>query len=167
MQNRVALRFDSLYLDKLAKDHKIAVSSDAPAVVRQAMSDPASARRDGTSLVGYRGGKLRVRDMMRWVYSLPPENAQALPYASDDQIKEFLKIIAQREILLTRAESAHVQLKPEDWQQLFAQHDTLVAGLANALGLTPHVLRDSAATPAPRPALPPRPSNDHPHPLSP
>ena len=153
LQNRVAMRFDSLYLDKLAKDLKIAVSGDAPAVVRQAMSDPASARRDGTSLVGYRGGKLRVRDMMRWVYSLPPENAQALPYASDDQIKEFLKIIAQREILLTRAESAHVQLKPEDWRQLFAQHDTLVAGLANALGLTPHVLRDSAATPAQRAAV--------------
>src|SRR5258706_5125398 len=91
--------------------------------------------------------------MMRWVYSLPPENAQALPYASDDQIKEFLKIIAQREILLTQADSAHVQLRPEDWQQLIAQHDTLVAGLANALGLTPQALRDSAASPAQRAAL--------------
>lgn len=153
LQNRVATRFDSVYLDKLAKDRKVAASSDAPAVVRQAMSDPASARRDGTTLVTYRGGKLRVRDMMRWVYSLPPENAQALPYASDDQIKEFLKIIAQREILLMQADSAHVQLRPEDWQQLFAQHDTLVAGLANALGLTPQALRDSAASPAQRAAL--------------
>jgi len=153
LQNRVATRFDSVYLDKLAKDRQIAVSSDAPAVVRQAMGDPQSARRDGTTLVTYRGGKLRVRDMMRWVYSLPPENAQALPYASDDQIKEFLKIIAQREILLTQADSAHVQLRPQDWQQLFAQHDTLVAGLTNALGITPQALRDSAASPAQRAAL--------------
>ena len=150
LQNRVATRFDSLYLDKLAKDRKLSVASDAPAVVRQAMSDPANARRDGATIVSYRGGKLRVRDMMRWVYSLPPENAQALPYASDDQIKEFLKIVAQREILLLQADSAHVALRPEDWQQLNAQHDTLVAGLAGALGLTPQVLHDSAASPAQR-----------------
>jgi PPIC-type peptidyl-prolyl cis-trans isomerase-like protein len=153
LQNRVAARFDSVYLDKLAKDRKVSVSGGAPAVVRQAMGDAASARRDGTTLVSYRGGKLRVRDMMRWVYSLPPDNAQALPYASDDQIKEFLKIIAQREILLMQADSAHVQLRPADWQQLFAQHDSLVAGLTNALGLSPAVLRDSAASPAQRAAL--------------
>jgi hypothetical protein len=153
LQNRVATRFDSLYLDKLAKDRKVSVAGDAPAVVRQAMGDPASARRDGTTLVSYRGGKLRVRDMMRWVYSLPPENAQALPYASDEQIKEFLKIIAQREILLLQADSAHVALRPEDWQQIFAQHDTLVAGLANALGLTSQTLRDSASSHAQRAAF--------------
>ena len=46
-----------------------------------------------------------------------------------------------------------MQLRPEDWRQLFAQHDTLVAGLANALGLTPQALRDSAASPAQRAAL--------------
>ena len=153
LQNRAATRFDSLYLDKLAKSRNIGVAGDAPAVVRQAMGDPASARRDGATLVSYRGGKLRVRDMMRWVYSLPPENAQALPYASDDQIKEFLKIIAQREILLAQADSAHVELRPDDWKQIIAQHDSLVAGLANALGLTPQALRDSANSPAQRAAF--------------
>jgi hypothetical protein len=153
LQSRVATRFDSLYLDDLAKNRKLSAAADAPAVVRQAMGDPSSARRDGTSLVSYRGGKLRVRDMMRWVYSLPPENAQALPYASDDQIKQFLKIIAQREILLLQADSAHVQLRPEDWHQIIAQHDTLVAGLAGALGLTQQALRDSASTPAQRAAF--------------
>jgi len=122
------------------------VSSDAPAVVRQAMGDPRRATRwrDARHV---RGGKLRWgHDALG--HSLPPENAQALPYASDDQIKEFLKIVAQREILLTQADSAHVQLRPEDWQQLIAQHDTLVAGLANALGLTPQALRDAAASPS-------------------
>jgi hypothetical protein len=101
-------------------------------------------------LVDYRGGSLRVRDLVRWLAALDPQIAQALPQASDDQIKQFLKAIAQRELLLEQADSAKVTLTDEDWKQLHAQHDSAITLLGSILNLSPELLRDSAATPEAR-----------------
>jgi peptidyl-prolyl cis-trans isomerase D len=150
VEDRMAVRGDSLYLDSLTIKRDIEPVSRAPAYVRTAVQDLEAARSSNRVLVDYRGGSLKVRDLVRWLAALDPQIAQALPQASDDQIKQFLKAIAQRELLLEQADSAKVTLTAEDWKQLRAQHDSAITLLGSILNLSPELLRDSAATPEAR-----------------
>ena len=153
IENRIALQFDSVYLDSLARLRKIEVVGGAPVIVRQAMQDLDLARKGGQTLVKYRGGAFRVRDMVRWVYSLDPSVAQAIPTATDEQITQFLKVVSQRHLLLEQADSAKVALLPEDVTYLKAQHDSALTILATVLNVSPQLFRDSGATPEARQQL--------------
>jgi hypothetical protein len=75
---------------------------------------------------------------------------QSLPQASDEQINQFLKAIAQRDLLIQLADSAKVTLTPEDWKQIRAEHDSAIMMLGTILNLSPQMLRDSASTPEER-----------------
>jgi peptidyl-prolyl cis-trans isomerase D len=136
---------DSLYLDSLSIKRRIEPVSRAPAYVRAAMQDVEASRKSGRKLVNYRGGAIRVRDLVRWVGAMDPSVTQALPQAQDEQINQFLKALAQRELLLKQADSAKVTLTPEDWQQIRAQHDTALKLLGSILNLSAEVLRDSVS----------------------
>jgi hypothetical protein len=137
---------DSLYLDSLSIKRRIEPVSRAPAYVRAAMQDLDASQKSRRTLVNYRGGSIRVRDMLRWVRAMDPSVTQALPQAPDEQINQFLKALAQRELLLKQADSAKVTLTPEDWQQVRAQHDTALKLLGSILSLSPELLRDSVST---------------------
>lgn len=137
---------DSLYLDSLSIKRRIEPVSRAPAYVRAAMQDLDASQKSGRTLVNYRGGSIRVRDMLRWVRAMDPSVTQALPQAPDEQINQFLKALAQRELLLKQADSAKVTLTPEDWQQIRVQHDTSLKLLGSILSLSPELLRDSVST---------------------
>jgi hypothetical protein len=110
------------------------------------VQDLEAARASNRVLVDYRGGSLRVRDLVRWLAALDPQIAQALPQATDEQINQFLKAITQRDLLIAQADSAKVTLTPEDWAQVRAEHDSALALLGSILSITPQLLRDSAST---------------------
>ena len=146
VQERIAAETDSLYLDSLAIKKKIQPVDRAPEYVRAAMQDLEAARTSSRTLVDYRGGSLRVKNLVRWLSALDPQVAQALPQASDDQIRQFLKAIAQRDLLIQQADSAKVTLTPEDMQQIRAEHDSALMMLGSILNISPQMLRDSAAS---------------------
>ncbi|HXM38309.1 MAG TPA: peptidylprolyl isomerase [Gemmatimonadales bacterium] len=150
LEERLMFHGDSLYLDSLTLKRRIEPVSRAPALVRAAVQDLDAARTSSRVLVEYRGGAFRVRDLARWLAALDPSVVQSLPQATDDQIRQFLKAIVQRQLLLAQADSAKVTLTPEDWKLLRAQHDSAIALLGQVLNLTPEMLRDSAATPEAR-----------------
>ena len=146
VQERIAGRTDSLYLDSLAIKKKIEPVSRAPEYVRAAMQDLEAARTSNRVLVDYRGGSLRVKNLVRWLSALDPQVAQSLPQASDDQIKQFLKAIAQSDLLIQQADSAKVMLTQQDWQQIRAEHDSAIMMLGSILNISPQMLRDSASS---------------------
>src|SRR5260370_1128687 len=90
------------------------------------------------------GGALRVRDLIRWLSALDPSLAQALPQAGDAQINQFLKAVAQRDLLIREADSAKVGLTPDDWQQVRTQYDSAITLLSSILSITPTALHASA-----------------------
>lgn len=147
LEERMTLRGDSLYLDSLTLKRRIEPDGRAPTLVRAAVQDLDAARTNSATLVKYRGGKFRVRDLVRWLGALDPQIIPSLSRAPDDQINQFLKAIVQRQLLLEQADSAKVTLTPEDWQQLRAQHDTGFALLGTVLNLTPEMVRDSVTSP--------------------
>ncbi|MGH7531587.1 MAG: peptidylprolyl isomerase [Gemmatimonadales bacterium] len=148
--NRALARADSAYRDSLSERREIEVVDRAPDLVRAAVEDLEDARSSGGVLVEYRGGAFRVRDLVRWIESLDPGLAAALPQATDDQIRQFVRAVVQQELLVEEADSAGITLTPDDLARVGAQHDSVLATLGVVLSLTPEVLRDSAATPEAR-----------------
>src|SRR6266702_3231591 len=78
LQNARTIHFDSLYIDSLATLRHLEVTSSAPALVRQAVPQIVAARDDG-----------------RRNAPLPPRYV-----ASDAQLTQFVRILAQRDMLL-------------------------------------------------------------------
>jgi len=144
VQQRFASHADSMFLDSLAIKRQLKPVSRAPSYVRAAVQDPDAARGSSRVLVKYRGGALRVRDLIRWLSALDPSLAQALPQATDEQITQFLKAITQRDLLIREADSAKIGLTPEDWQQVRTQYDSAITLLSSILSITPTALHDSA-----------------------
>src|SRR5213080_1045911 len=148
--NARTAQLDSLYLDSLAKQRQLKIESGALALVRQAVPQIVSARSDNRTLATYRGGTFQVRDLARWLLALDPNDVRGISTASDAQLNQFLKVLAQREMLLAEVDKAGVELNSGDWRQLRAEHDSGVARLEGVLGVSPQLLKDSAATPAAR-----------------
>ena len=144
VEQRVATHADSMFLDSLSAKRQIKPVSRAPSYVRAAVQDPDASRSSSRVLVEYRGGALRVSDMMRWLAALDPSIMQALPQARDEQIRQFLTAITQRDLLIKEADSAKVGLSAEDWQQVRTQYDSALTLLSSIMGITPAALRDSA-----------------------
>ncbi len=150
IQDQTAQQTDSVYLDSLSIKRRIEPVSRAPAYVRAAVQDMDGSRSSNRVLVEYRGGSLKVRHLVRWLSALDPQIIQALPQATDDQIKQFLKAITQRDLVIQQADSAKVTLTPEDWQQVRAEHDSALMMLGSILNLSAQLLRDSVPTPEER-----------------
>jgi hypothetical protein len=153
LQERIGGRADSVLVDSLVKPGDMKLASGALAVARQAVQDLDAQRGSGRALVHYPGGTFRVGDFVRWMYSLEPRVAAAVKDVPEEQLERFLRLIAQRHVLIRLADSAGVQPTAEEWQYAKAQHDSAVHLLRNILRLTPEVMRDSAASAADRERL--------------
>src|SRR2546421_347401 len=163
LETALTVHFDSVYIDSVAVRRDLKVRSGAAALVRQAIQDVAPAADDDRQLAGYRGGAFRVRDLARWLYALDPRDLN-VAMASDAQLTEFVRQLAQRELLLREVDSAGVVLSPEDWRGLKTQHDSVLAILENQLALSPPTLTDSAATESARSDIAMRHVEDYPDP---
>src|SRR5437899_4291570 len=150
LENARSVRFDSLFVDSLAVQRKLRIESGAPALVRQAVPQIVSAREDKRPLASFTGGAFRVKDLARWLLALDPNDVRGVATASDAQLTQFVKLLAQRDMLIAEVDAAGVKLTDKDWGQVRTEHDPSVARLQGLLVLTPQLLNDSAATPAAR-----------------
>ena len=87
---------------------------------------------------------MKVRDFVRWLGALDPQILQALPQANNDQVSQFLKSLAQQQLMLDQADSAKVALTAEDWKHVRDEHDSTLAMIESFVNLTPAALRDTA-----------------------
>jgi hypothetical protein len=143
LQERMSQHGDSLYVDSLVIKRKIEPVSRAPAYAKAAVQDMDAARSSNRVLVKYRGGSLKVRDFARWLNALDPQILSALPQANDEQINQFLKSLAQQQLMLQQADSAKVTLTAEDWQRVRDEHDSTMVQITTLLNLSAGVLHDS------------------------
>jgi len=146
LQDRMSRHTDSVYMDSLVAQRKIETVSRAADYAKAAAQDIDAARASNRVLVKYRGGSLKVRDFARWLDALDPQIMNALPQANDEQINQFLKSLAQQQLMLEQADSAKVTLTAEDWKRVRDEHDSTMLMITNILNLSPELLRDSAGT---------------------
>jgi hypothetical protein len=145
--SRAGVRLDSLYMDSLARGHKLEVVKDAPAAIRTALQAPDEARHSGKTLVRYQGGSLATQDLMRWVRALPPQYLAQLRNADDSTLDRFARLVAQNVLLLREADSAGIRVSPAEWSSLRERYESQVDSLKAEMGLSGDVTDSSVALP--------------------
>lgn len=139
---------DSIYLVGLDKSANIEVKTNAPALAKSSVADPVKHRKDNTVLASYKGGDLTVAEFLGWIETMPPQMqvSRQLPQLPDSVVRRFVSSIAEREVMLQKADSAKITLSAEDKTQLYGQFSQLVGMLEQQLGVDRKALADSAKT---------------------
>jgi hypothetical protein len=143
-------RLDSIYMDSLAIQNQIKVEKGAAAAMRSATEDPEKARRSKKKLATFKGGELTVAEFMRWIQALPPQYATQLRQADDTMLTQFAKVLSQNVLLLRQADSAKIQITPDEWTTLAAGYRAQVDTLRREMGLDTASLFDSTVNAADR-----------------
>lgn len=137
---------DSAFRAQTEAAAKIQVKDNAPAAIKEAAKEPTKHRSDKSTLATFNGGDLTVADFLSWMESVPPAQGimQRIPGAPDSSLKPFIKQVALQQVLLRRADSAHVTLKEADKANMYSSIGGLVGNLETALGIDAKTLADSA-----------------------
>lgn len=143
---------EEAYVARLDSAANVQVKPNAATLAKEAVREINKHRKDDATLASYNGGSLSVAEFVRWVESFPPQARiqQQLPQVPDTAASSFVKSIAQREVLLQRADSARIALSPEEQSQLYQQFAQMVQMVWQGLGVTPRMLADSGKTAAER-----------------
>jgi hypothetical protein len=141
---------DSTWVAGIESSANIQVKDNAPAAIKEAVKNEAKHRTDRSALATFKGGELTVADFLGWMESVPPQQQilQRIPQAADSQLKPFIKQVTLQQVLLKRADSAKVQLSPEEHNNLYTGVAGLVTNIWQALGVDPKMLADSAKSTA-------------------
>lgn len=143
-QERVGTVLDSIYLDSLGIRRGLKVDRNAPTTMREAMTNRDKATHSTTSLAKYDRGTLTVADFMRWVNALGPSWAADLVARPDSMLSQFVRLLAQNQMLLQQADSAGIHPTADEWVGLMQRYKGQVDTLRMGLGLTAADFSDPA-----------------------
>lgn len=143
-------RLDSIYMDSLAIQNEVKVAKGAASVMRAAAEKPDEARRSNKKLATFKGGELTVGEFMRWIQALPPQYAAQLKQADDSMLTQFARVLSQNVLLLRQADSARIQVTPQEWTAMAGNYRAQVDSLRLEMGLDTAALWDSTVAAADR-----------------
>ena len=132
-------RLDSIYMDSLAVQYNLTVSSNAPALMRAGLADRSGMRKSRKALAKYQGGALTVADYLRWLSALPPQFAGQVKEASDEQLTQFARALSTNELLLAQADSAGITLPSDQWAAMEESYKAAIDTLRLSVALGPEV----------------------------
>ena len=124
------------------------MKTNAPGAAKSSVADPVKHRKDNTVLATFKGGDLTVSQFLGWVETMPPQMqvSRQLPQLPDSVVRRFVSSIAEREVMLQKADSAKITISAEDKSQLYGQFSQLVTTLWQQIAVDPKALADSAKT---------------------
>lgn len=147
LRDTVGRRAEVEYFAALPERWSITVRSRAPALVRQAARYPRHFAASPKVLGTYRDGAFAVADLVRWLPVLRVQDQIAR--ATDEQLRELVQSLIQRETLFIEAQRRGFVLPLEEFQRLKDRLAEQIDEVQDALGLdvllaspvTPDVLR--------------------------
>jgi peptidyl-prolyl cis-trans isomerase D len=146
---------ESTYIAQAQTAADVKLKGDAAATAKAVAKDPMAHRNDKTAVATYKGGTLTSGRLAMVLLATPRSGQlmQQIQQAPDSMVNQYVTNMAQREVLLQRADSAKVALSPEETANLHRDFTQAVAMSWAQLGLDPKSLSDSAKTPAERERL--------------
>lgn len=114
-RQRATQKFDSTYAAGLQDGNQLTVRPDAPARIKAALEDLHAAEGSGQALATFKGGKLSVGEMVRWIRILPPQLSMQLRQADSSGTAQFVKLLSTNLLLLRQADSAGVALDTTEY----------------------------------------------------
>ncbi|MEO7332320.1 MAG: peptidylprolyl isomerase [Gemmatimonadota bacterium] len=145
MEYSASRRLDSLYMDSLASAKHLEVKSGAAGALRAALEDAEGNRTSGKALATFDGGKLTVRETLRWTGSMPVQMVGQLRSATDSQMAGFVRALSQNVLLIADARANGISVTPEEFAALRQNYLAGLDTLRYTLGLTDAVMDTSAS----------------------
>jgi hypothetical protein len=146
---------ESTYIAQAQVAAKVQLKSDAAATTKALAKDPMEHRNDKTVVASYSGGDFTAGRLAMVLLSAPQSGriAQQIQTAPDSLVRQYVTNMAQREVLVKRADSAKMGPTPEEVAGLHRDFVQAVTMTWQALGIDPKTLADSAKTTAERERL--------------
>lgn len=136
---------DSMYMDSLATARELKVKDNAASVLRTVLADPEGNRNSTKALATFSGGKLTVRETLRWTGAIGEQMTAQLRSATDTQLVSFVQQLAQNLLLIEAARSNGIDLSPEEFSVLSMNYAGALDTLRLVLGLTGDVIDSTAS----------------------
>jgi len=146
---------ESIYITKAQADAQVKVKDNAASITKTIAKDPISHRHDSDVIATWKGGDFTAGKMATIILSdqRGAQLSQQIQTLPDSVIRRYVEQMAQRELLLQRADSAKMGPTPEQVANLHRDFVQAVAVAWQALRIDPKSLADSAKTPAERERL--------------
>ena len=146
MQQRATQVADSTFVAKLEAGAEVELKENAADVARAVVADPEAHRDDKTVLAESRIGDFTAEKFGRWVRIFPQRQQvqQVIAQAPDSLVRQFVKNMMRNELILHAADSAKVQMDPQQLAQLRSTFAQVVGQAWTQLGVAPQQLADSA-----------------------
>jgi parvulin-like peptidyl-prolyl isomerase len=146
---------ESTYIASAQAAANVKLKDDAAATMKEVAKDPIDHRNDSKTLATWSGGNLTA-GRLAMVLLASPQNGrlmQQIQTAPDSLVRQYVTNMAERELLLHRADSAKVALTPEEVANLHRDFAQVVATSWQQMGIDPKSLADSAKSTADRERL--------------
>ena len=139
---------DSAYITKLEAAGNIQFKPNAIATIKDAAKDLDAHRTDKTVIATSRAGDFTVARLTRWLEAFQQRDdlGKRLQTAPDSVVLAFAKNVLRNELVLHQADSAKIELMPEETKELHTRFTEVVLQSWDQLGLNPKSLADSAKT---------------------
>ena len=143
---------ESTYIAQVQSSAGIKLKGDAAATMKTVAKDPMTSRSSKTVMATYKGGELTAGRIALVLLASPNSGRlmQQIQGAPDSLVAQYVTNMAQREVLLKRADSAKVLVKPEEIAGLHRDFMQAVVQSWAALNIDPKSLADSGKTQADR-----------------
>jgi parvulin-like peptidyl-prolyl isomerase len=146
---------ESTYISQAQASANVKLKDDAAATMKEVAKDPIDHRKDGKVVATWSGGDLTA-GRLALVLLAAPQNGrlmQQIQTAPDSLVRQYVTNMAERELLLKRADSAKVTLTPEEVANLHRDFAQVVTMSWQQMGIDPKSLADSGKSTAERERL--------------
>ena len=146
---------ESTYISQAQASANVKLKDDAAATMKEVAKDPIDHRKDGKVVATWSGGDLTA-GRLALVLLASPQNGrlmQQIQTAPDSLVKQYVTNMAERELLLHRADSAKVTLTPDEVANLHRDFAQVVTMSWQQMGIDPKSLADSAKSTSERERL--------------
>jgi hypothetical protein len=146
---------ESTYIAQAQASAKVKLKDDAAATMKEVAKDPIDHRKDGKVVATWSGGDLTA-GRLALVLLASPQNGrlmQQIQTAPDSLVRQYVTNMAERELLLHRADSAKVTLTPDEVANLHRDFAQVVAMSWQQMRIDPKSLADSAKSTSERERL--------------
>lgn len=146
---------ESTYLARMENGAQVKLSANAATLVKDAARNPLSMRKNSASVADFAGGKLTAGRLADWIGAYPPQNQirPQLLSAPDSIAEQFVRQIVRNELLLRKADSAKVNVDPDELGNLRLAFRNNLTSAWTTMGVEPTALSDSATSPGERESL--------------
>ncbi len=139
---------ESTYIAQAEAAAKVEITGDAGMTVKEIAKDPMAFRNSKATLATYQGGELTGGKLALILLAAPrsAELMKQIQGAPDSLVMQYVRNMAQREVLLRRADSAKVVMTPDEIANLRRDFVGAVVQSWNAIGVDPKSFGDSLKT---------------------